>query len=142
MKVFVDTWAWLSLIDKREKEHMQVVNRYGQLLRNHATLYTTDYILDETNTLLFKRLSFGIAKQGLSGILESISFGQLVLELITPLRFQLAYDLRLRFQDKPDISFTDLTSMAVMQELGITQILTADAHFQHVGLGFQFIPER
>ena len=48
MKIFVDTWAWLSLIDKREKEHMQVVNRYGQLLRNHATLYTTDYILRQT----------------------------------------------------------------------------------------------
>ncbi|MCL5995064.1 MAG: hypothetical protein M1546_03285 [Chloroflexi bacterium] len=48
--------------------------------------------------------------------------------------------LRLKFSDKPDISFTDLTSMVVMTELGITQIMTADAHFTHVGMGFQCVP--
>ena len=39
-----------------------------------------------------------------------------------------------------DISFTDLTSMAVMQELEITDILTGDAHFTHVGMNFVLFP--
>jgi len=59
---------------------------------------------------------------------------------ITPSRFEASQKLRLKFQDKPDISFTDLTSMVVMQELGITDILTGDAHFTHVGMNFVLFP--
>jgi predicted nucleic acid-binding protein len=31
--------------------------------------------------------------------------------------------------------------MAIMVELGITDILTADQHFTHVGLGFRALPK-
>ena len=48
--------------------------------------------------------------------------------------------LRLKLHDKPTISFTDLTSMVVMEELGINQVMTGDAHFSQVGLGFQLVP--
>ena len=54
---------------------------------------------------------------------EAIQDGYLHLERITPERFEQAKQLRLKFQDKPRISFTDLTSMVVMEELGITDIL-------------------
>jgi predicted nucleic acid-binding protein len=56
-------------------------------------------------------------------------------------RFTHAQQLRLRYLDKPRISFTDLTSMVVMQEFKIQQILTEDAHFIQVGLGFECLPE-
>jgi predicted nucleic acid-binding protein len=59
---------------------------------------------------------------------------------ITAERFEKAKDLRIKFRDKPGISFTDLTSMVVMVEMGITNILTQDDHFSQVGLGFQKIP--
>ena len=55
-------------------------------------------------------------------------------------RFTQIEKLRFRFLDKPLISFTDLTSMVVMQELNITKILTEDAHFTHVGIDFQLLP--
>jgi predicted nucleic acid-binding protein len=37
-------------------------------------------------------------------------------------------------------SFTDLTSMVIMQERHIVQVFTADAHFTQVGLGFSLVP--
>ncbi len=46
----------------------------------------------------------------------------------------------MRFDDKPRISFTDLTSMVVMKELGVKDIVTGDEHFEHVGMGFQCKP--
>jgi predicted nucleic acid-binding protein len=55
-------------------------------------------------------------------------------------RFAQAQILRLKYLDKPQISFTDLTSMVVMQELGISHVLTEDAHFIQVGLGFERLP--
>ena len=49
--------------------------------------------------------------------------------------------MRLRYRDKPDISFTDFTSFVVMRELGLRDVLTADAHFAQAHLGFRRLPE-
>ena len=35
---------------------------------------------------------------------------------------------------------TLLTSMVVMKELGVKEIITGDEHFEHVGMGFQQKP--
>ena len=68
---------------------------------------------------------------------QAVKDGYLQLEWMTPERFARTQALRLKFQDKPRILFTDLSSMAVMAELGISEVLTGDAHFTHVGMGFQ-----
>jgi predicted nucleic acid-binding protein len=59
---------------------------------------------------------------------------------VSAAQFEQAWVLRQRYHDKPDISFTDLTSMVVMQDLGITDVFTGDAHFQQVNLGFRLFP--
>ena len=64
------------------------------------------------------------------------SLGSLVIERIDPDRFDKAWKLRLRYKDKPRVSFNDLT----MRENHIRRVLTADAHFDQIGLGFQTIP--
>ncbi len=55
-------------------------------------------------------------------------------------RFEKAWQMRLRYSDKPDISFTDLTSFVVMEEEKITDVLTNDRHFVQVNLGFAVVP--
>jgi len=39
--------------------------------------------------------------------------------------------------DKPGISFVDFTSFVLMKEVGIMKVLTADRHFEEVGLRFE-----
>ena len=51
----------------------------------------------------------------MEGLLASAAGGYLI-ERITRARFARAWQLRLRYDDKPRISFTDLTSFVVMQE--------------------------
>jgi predicted nucleic acid-binding protein len=58
------------------------------------------------------------------------------MERVTPERFEEAKELRLKYHDKPRISFTDLTSMVIMEQLHIKDILTEDEHFEHAGMGF------
>ncbi len=139
-RLFIDTWGWLTLRDRREARHQAVVDFYNRFRTQGGMTYTTDYVLDETFTLLFKRLPFEQALESMKMLATAARTGHLRLEWITPERFAQAQVLRRRFQDKPNISFTDLSTMVVMDELSIALILTEDAHFTHVGLGFQLVP--
>ena len=138
--LFIDTWGWISLFNRKEPQHRQVANLYLEVRHTRGMVVTTDYVLDEVHTLLFKRLPVEPAMKAVETISKSVENGHVNLVWITPDFFQAAQDLRKKFQDKPDISFTDLTSMAVMQALGISDILTGDAHFSHVGMGFVLFP--
>jgi len=110
------------------------------MLEFASSLQPTSYVLDEVYTLLFKRLSVNLAVKAFETLSMAVENGYINLVWITPERFEASQKLRLKFQDKPDISFTDLTSMAVMQELGMTDIMTGDAHFTHVGMNFVLFP--
>ena len=140
MKLFIDTWGWIVLGNKREPRHTELTNSYSSWKDQAVMSYTTDYILDETFTLLFRRVPFKEAKHSLDIIDLAIKKGYLRLERITAERFEKAKGLRMKFRDKPRISFTDLTTMVVMTDLQITDILTEDDHFTHVGMGFQKMP--
>lgn len=139
-KLFVDTWGWLTLHDRRENQHAAVVEHYQNIRAKGGHLYTTDYVLDETFTLFFKRLRAEQASASMELLLNIFEQDGFHLERITIKRFTATRELRLKYLDKPKISFTDLTSMVVMRELGIQAVLTGDAHFLQVGMNFQVIP--
>ena len=140
-KLFVDTWGWLTLYDKRESQHEEVVQFYRSFRSQVGVIYTTDYVLDETFTLFFKRLTPSQAKGSMEILINAFWEKDFNLIRITSERFTNAQALRIKYLDKPQISFTDLTSMVVMKEFGIEAVLTGDAHFTQVGMGFQKIPK-
>jgi predicted nucleic acid-binding protein len=140
VRIFIDTWGWVTLRDRREARHEEVVRFYQNFRKGGGLIYTSDYVLDETITLLFKRQHFSLAEGAVNYLEQAVDTGYLLRLWITPERFERALTLRRRFQDKPRISFTDLTSMVVMTEYEITQVLTEDNHFMQVGLGLQVVP--
>ena len=91
-------------------------------------------------TLIFRRETFKEAVRFMEGIFRAVEAAQLIVERITSDRFASAWRLHKRLQDKPKVSFTDLTSMIVMKERGIKDALTEDEHFIQVGMGFQRLP--
>lgn len=138
MRLFVDTWGWLALADRNEAKHTAAVNCYGERSRFTGRIVTSNFVLDELLTLVFSRLSFHEAANFAKAVMASPF---VTIEWVTRKRFTSAIDLRLKFSDKPKISFTDLTTMTIMKELGITDVMTADSHFLQVGLGFHILPE-
>lgn len=138
--LFIDTWGWLVLADARDPAHAKVVSERRAHAAGGGSLVTSDYVLDETFTRLFSRVAFAPARKFCDAIRAAAVVDQLKIERIGPERFEAAYKLRERYRDKPSISFTDLTSFVVMSELGIRSVLTADAHFAQVQLGFRRIP--
>ena len=134
--VFVDTWGWMALGHRQEPRHDKVQAFYRKLRAQQIPICTSDYVLDELITLLFRRENFTESVRFVDGLFAAIAQGHLVMERVTSERFATAWEIRKQFQDKPGISFTDLTSMAIMRDLGISHVLTADEHFIQVGMGF------
>jgi predicted nucleic acid-binding protein len=136
VKLFVDTWGWVAVADRRDAGHEAAAEIFRQARRSGGAI-TSNFILDETFTHLFKRRPFEDAWHFTTTVVRSPFID---IQEVTKARFFKTIELRKRFSDKPNISFTDLSTMAIMAELGITDILTADRHFTHVGLGFRSLP--
>jgi uncharacterized protein len=140
--VFIDTWGWLVLGHSREARHVEVREIYSEYRKSNRLLYTSDYVLDELITLLYRREIYAEATRFVDGIMLAAANSQLRVERVTAERFEAAWQLRKRFQGKPRISFTDLTSMVIMNDSGIQQVLTEDEHFEHTGMGFVRVPRQ
>ncbi len=138
--IFVDTWGWLALGHRRDNYHQQVKNLYYSLQSNYVEIYTSDYVLDELISLLFKREIYSEAVKFFTSIVKSADLGYIKIERVTNERFLADWELRQKLTDKPNISFTDLTSMIIMQDLGIQYVLTQDNHFIQVGMGLIKVP--
>jgi hypothetical protein len=134
--VFVDTAGWMACADAADPAHRRASAARDAALEGGQVLVTTDYIVDETLTLIRLRLGVTAADAWWRQIDAS---SRLRWERITIERFDKARELFFRFRDK-DFSFTDCSSFVVMQELRLKQALTTDGHFRQ--MGFQMMPAR
>jgi predicted nucleic acid-binding protein len=139
-RLFVDTWGWLVLANRRDPSFPEVARMRAEAADRKGAWVTTDYVLDETITRLFATTPLTLARRYVEGIFEAAQLGLVNIEHVNAERFTAAWRLRLQFEDKPRISFTDLTTFVVMRELRIEQALTGDAHFEHVGMRFVRVP--
>jgi predicted nucleic acid-binding protein len=137
--IFVDTWAWLALANRKDAYHSTAQKCYAEIKADGLKLVTSDYVLDETITALFRNVAYKNAVQFVESLFLMVNGARLSLERITESRFEAAWLLRKRYQDKPDISFTDLTSIVLMQELAINRVFTGDTHFEEANLGFEIL---
>ena len=132
--LFVDTAGWMACADASDAAHEACRAARDKALRAGQTLITTDYVVDETLTLIRLRLNLSAAEAWW----RQIDGSQRVRwERIDPGRFERALELFFRHRDK-GYSFTDCTSFAVMRELKLTGVLTTDRHFKQ--MGFEVIP--
>ncbi len=132
--VFVDTAGWMALADGSDPQHEAARAARDEWLRQGGILISTDYVMDETLTLIRIRLGLKAAA-GWWDQVEASS--RLRWEWIDPSRAEKARRWFFRWSDK-QFSFTDCTSFVVMRELRLHQALTGDKHFQQAG--FEMLP--
>ena len=132
--VFVDTGGWMACADRADPAHTACTAARDQMLEARLGLITTDYVVDETLTLIRVRLGLGAANAWWKQIDGSV---RLRWERVESDRFERARHLFFQYRDK-DLSFTDCTSVAIMRELKLTTVLTTDRHFHQVG--FEVFP--
>jgi uncharacterized protein len=138
--IFVDTWAWVALADRSDAHHRRAKAQHKRLQRARRRYVTSDYVLGETITYLFDAIAVSEAEAFISAVLAAADQGSTQLVHVSADQFSRAWRMRKKYDDKPDISFVDFTSMVVMHDLGITDVFTGDNHFVQVNLGFRLLP--
>ena len=130
--VFMDSAGFLALWDAGDEHHRNAVRLQKELVAKRRRFLTTDYVVDETVTLLLVRHSHAAAVDFLETIERSEA---LHLEWIGAVRFPAATSLFRKHADKK-WSFTDCVSFAVMHQLKIREAFTTDHYFKQAG----FVP--
>lgn len=120
MSLFVDTSAWYAAVSRRDVNHAVAKH----LLSSGGRLVTTDHVLAETWRLLFHRMGWAVAE----GYWEGIRTGITDIEVVGLSDLEVAWDIGKRFRDQ-QFSIGDRTSFAVMQRMGVHQVITFDSDF-------------
>ena len=132
--VFVDTAGWMACADAADPVHRQCCAVRDAALHAGQTLVTTDFVVEETLTLIRFRLGLAAAEAWWQQVDGS---RRVRWERVDSTRFDKARELFSQYRDK-DYSFTDCTSFVIMRELRLTQAITTDRHFRQ--MKFQVLP--
>ena len=132
--VLVDTSAFYALQSKGDaSEHALAAGEAARFDSDRALLVTTDYVLDETYTLLRSALGHRAAVR----FGREIRRGGIEIVQVDPPIQEEAWRIFERYADK-NFSFTDCTSFAVMKRARVRLAFTLDSDF--LQFGFQTAP--
>jgi len=126
---FADTQGWTALSNKKDQFHQRALATKNRLISQHTKFITSNFVLDETYTLLLNRV----------GHVAAVEFGEMIRQTpsvevihVTESIEAKAWQIFKRYSDKT-FSFTDCTSFVIMQQLGITDAFTNDHNFKQMG---------
>jgi len=128
-EVFLDTSFAIALSSETDQNHVLAVKLANQIEADKTRLVTTQAILLEIGNSLSKQKYRAAAIQLLDS-LETDPSVEVVL-LINSL-YRSAFNLFKQREEK-EWGLVDCISFIVMQDRGITDALTTDAHFQQAG---------
>jgi len=131
-KILVDTWAWSAMTNRRDTEHELAKTTNKRLADAGYHYVTTNFILDETYTLIRMKLHHRGAVEFGHMIKQIKAAEEITVVQITAELEEAAWEIFERYDDK-DFSFTDCTSFQVMLLMSITEAFTDDHHFEQFG---------
>lgn len=137
MRLFLDTTAFVAMEDQDDANHRKAVDFRQEIARSQTPfrkLYTSNYIIDETLTLLRTHCGHPVAV----GFHKTLEVSKLVTVFwITEPLERYAWKIFEKQIDK-DYSFTDCTSFALMEDEAIRSAFAFDHHFTQYG--FSMVP--
>src|SRR3990172_3105308 len=127
--LFVDTQGWAALSNKRDSFHLKAVTVNKASIKQGKKFITSNYILDETYTLILSRI----------GHTEAVKFGEMIhrtpiiqIVHVTEAIEKMAWQIFKKYSDKK-FSFTDCTSFVIMNQHRLSEAFTNDNHFEQMG---------
>lgn len=132
MNLFIDTSAFLAVLNANDRFHQPARAAWNEILSSDTVLFTSNYILLETTTLLQHRFGIEAVRLFESDIRPILELGW-VEETI----HQQAMSALL-VANRRELSLVDCTSFELMRQLGLDIVFTFDPHFGEQG--FKLLP--
>jgi len=127
---FVDTTIWASGIDASDTLHKDGSAVLRALASGHlASAITTDFVLDETLTLL--KMRGGETDSIVKAIHNILSSSVVTLIYVDEILFHAALSTYKKYER---LSFTDAVTLTVMQQRKIREIFSHDSDFDMRGI--------
>ena len=129
LKVFVDTAAWIALLDADDTLHDAAERIWNQLLQQRSLLLTSDFVLLE----LADAFSTPSSRKQAIAFINNLWRSPAV--RVIPLSRTLLEEGWALYGQRFDKGWglTDCTSFVVMTQERITQAFTSDRHFEQAG---------
>lgn len=127
--LFVDTSFFKAYCDIKDDFHPRALQIFQELKEAKVQLITSNYILDETFTVIRSKCGLEIVKQ-FKKILEQFEADLKIMRVLVTDEVN-AWDFFL--SNWSGLSFTDCVSFALMKRLELKQVATFDEHFQRAG---------
>ena len=132
--IFVDTGAWYASEVQDDVNHAAARKFLAELSKGaYGVPLTTDYVLEETMTLLRSRRNLTSALAFIDKIQSSNSVR---IAWVDESLFRKSLDL-FRESEIKIWSFTDCTSFALMNQLSVTEAFAFDTHFEEAGFSIR-----
>ncbi len=127
--IFIDTGAFVGRFLKKDQYNEEATLRWTRLSNLREVCFNSNFILDETVTLLARRAGYQFAAERARQLYSSLE-----LQILRPsIPEELAaLELFEKFADQK-ISFTDCVSFVLMRQFQIKKAFSFDAHFERAG---------
>jgi len=135
MKIFIDTAAFIALVDATDKNHHPAERCYREIVQSRNSLVSSNFVICETLNYLRTRISYKVSVGFRESVYKSDILEIIYISMDTE---EEAYKIFKKYKDK-DFSFTDCTSFALMERRKIKKVFSFDHHFIQYG-SFQMIP--
>jgi uncharacterized protein len=129
MKVFVDTSAFLALLDGDEDRHAEAVAAWERLTEKEAVLFTSNYVVLETNALVQRRLGQEALRIFLTELLGGVTV------VFVERDVHDAATAAQLLAGRRRLGLVDCTSFQLMHALGLADAFAFDDHFRERGFG-------
>ncbi len=127
--IFIDSSAFKALLDTNDDFYHEAAEIWNSLKERIAPLVTTNFILDESYTLIRKRVGMDAVME----LRDRLLINWPSIKIIRVTAKDEADAWTWFSKNWSDLSFTDCVSFAVMKRLGITHVATFDRHFERAG---------
>ncbi len=119
MTIFIDTSAWVALENKKDIHYEEAVIFKEEVKNKHYRLYTSNFILDETYTLLLANVGYEKTIEYAKRLRTLRNKGLLTVIQVTEEIEESAWLIFEKYNKDKLWSFTDCTSKAIMEALDI-----------------------
>jgi len=137
LRTFVDTSAWVAIVDDSDKYHSKAKSHYLQLLKKKTNLLTSNYVLAETYTWLRYRVGHRYAVHFHKMATSAEKLRTLEILWVDRALTDAAWEIFEKYSDQV-FSFTDCTSFVLAGHAKVNEVFAFDKDF--VTMGFVMRP--